>query len=83
MITSEYIATLLQTPDILDLTQPLIRTSEAVYSVATRDNDVTFASYVNSIVLATVYAVSEDIKQDHAADMPTMTLYGTYVSLSR
>jgi hypothetical protein len=64
----------------LDLTHPGIRTSEVVYSVATRDDEATFASYVNSIVLATVYAVNEGITQEHAADMPTITLFGTHVS---
>ena len=51
-----------------------------VFSIATRDDDAIFSSYVNCILLATVYAVDKGIAQERFTDMPTMTLYGNYVS---
>eukprot|EP00956_Cyclotella_meneghiniana_P017722 scaffold29126_cov67-Cyclotella_meneghiniana.AAC.2 len=54
------------------------REPATVYSIATLDNDPVFASYVNSIILATVYAVHHGITQDSTVYMPAMTLFGKY-----
>ena len=49
-----------------------------MYSIATPDNDPIFASYVDCIILATVYAVHEGITKEEEEDMPTMTLFGKF-----
>ena len=49
-----------------------------MYSIATIDDDPVFASYVNSIILATVYAVRHRITKDSTLYMPAMTLFGKY-----
>ena len=49
-----------------------------LYSIATLDNDPVFASYVNCIILSTVYAVSRGITKDSTLYMPAMTLFGKY-----
>ena len=51
-----------------------------MYSAATRDDDAIFSSYVNCILLATVYAVDTGITKERFTDMPITTLYGNYVS---
>jgi len=43
-----------------------------------RDDDSIFSSFVNCIVLATVYAAEKGITKDDNADMPTMTLFGKF-----
>jgi hypothetical protein len=57
-----------------------LRDDVTVYAAATRDNDAIYASYVNCIILATVFAVDEGITKDNYVNMPSMTLFGTYVS---
>ena len=47
------------------------------YSISTRENDVQFASFVNCIVLATVYARENGIQRDKSGDMPLVTLFGS------
>ena len=52
------------------------RDDVTVYSVVTRGNKPIFSSYVNCIVLATVYAAAEGITQDNYDEMKSMRLYG-------
>lgn len=51
-----------------------------MYSMATRDDEAIFASYVNCILLATIHAAAEGVTQEYSTDMPTMTLFGKRVS---
>mmetsp|Transcript_19829 Transcript_19829/g.43151 ORF Transcript_19829/g.43151 Transcript_19829/m.43151 type:complete len:1013 (+) Transcript_19829:140-3178(+) len=47
------------------------------YSVVTREDDVLFASFVNCIVLATIYAQTNGITRDKSGDMPYVSVFGT------
>ena len=65
---------------ICDRSDPF-RDIGSVHPVATRDDEAIFATYVNCIVLAIVYAAAEGVTQQYSADMPAMTLFGKHVSL--
>ena len=53
----------------------IIGDEDSVYSVATHEGDVMFASFVNSIVLATIYA-QENIEKGDSAEMPFVSVFG-------
>jgi len=47
------------------------------FSLATREDDVLFSSFVNCIVLATIYAQEKGIKIEEGKEMPSMTIFGS------
>lgn len=49
-----------------------------MYSLATRDeDDRKFSSFVNAIVVATIYAQEKGISQSRSKDMPLMYIFGS------
>ncbi|KAL7533568.1 hypothetical protein ACHAWF_009709 [Thalassiosira exigua] len=46
------------------------------YAMATREEDVQFSSFVNMIVLATIYAQYNGITKDDSIGMPLVSLFG-------
>ena len=46
-------------------------------ALATREDDTIFASFVNSIVLATIYALENDIQKKDSGKMPFASIFGT------
>ena len=46
------------------------------YSIATRESDAMFCSFVNSIVLATIYAQEENIQKVDSDKMPFAPIFG-------
>mmetsp|Transcript_10548 Transcript_10548/g.22344 ORF Transcript_10548/g.22344 Transcript_10548/m.22344 type:complete len:360 (+) Transcript_10548:418-1497(+) len=49
----------------------------SIYSIATREDDALFASFVNSVVLATIYAQENEIHKEDMLKMPLVSLYGS------
>jgi len=47
-----------------------------IYALATRKEDTLFSSFVNAIVIATIYATEEGITKDKSNDMPLSNLFG-------
>lgn len=48
-----------------------------IYALATREGDDTlFSSFVNAIVIATIYAAENSITQDRSTEMPLIYLFG-------
>ena len=47
------------------------------FSLATRDNHVAFSSFVNCIVLATIYAQENGIERVDSNKMPLMNIFGS------
>ena len=45
-------------------------------SLATRDEDLIFSSFVNCIVLATIHAQETGITKEKSKDMPLMSTFG-------
>jgi hypothetical protein len=58
----------------------IIGDEDSAYSVATHEGDVMFASFVNSIVLATIYAQENDIQKEDSAKMPFVSAFGKELS---
>ena len=48
------------------------------FSLATRDDNVLFSSFVNCIVLATIYAQEKGITTEENKEMPLMTIFGSH-----
>ena len=48
------------------------------FSLATRENDVLFSSFVNCIVWATIYAQEKGITIKENKEMPLMTIFGSH-----
>jgi len=48
----------------------------AIYSLATRDANVLLSSFVNCIVLATIYAQKNNIAKKNSVDLPLVSLFG-------
>ncbi|KAL7533778.1 hypothetical protein ACHAWF_004621, partial [Thalassiosira exigua] len=46
------------------------------YSIATREEDGLFSSFVNMIVVATIYAEEKGISKEEHGDMPLVNLFG-------
>ena len=49
-------------------------------AVATRDRDSALSSYVNSVILATIYAQENHIRRSRSIDMPLLSLFGSDLS---
>ena len=47
------------------------------YSIATREDDVLFASFVNCIVLATIFAQENGIQREKSGRMPSVSVFGS------
>lgn len=45
--------------------------------MATREDDVMFASFVNCIVLATIYAQENDITSENRRELPLVSVFGS------
>ena len=53
------------------------RDDVSFFALATREDDVLFSSFVNAVVVATIYALEEDITNITAVTgMPTMSIFG-------
>lgn len=48
----------------------------AFYSFASRDDDTLLSSFVNAIVLATIYALEHGITREHSEEMPLSSIFG-------
>ena len=48
----------------------------SVHSIATREDDALFASFVNCIVLATIYAQENRIRRDESSKLPLVSVFG-------
>ena len=48
----------------------------SVYSMAIREGNDLFSSFVNCVVLATMYAEEEDIEKENHRRIPQMSLFG-------
>ena len=46
------------------------------YSIATRDDDAFLSSLVNSVVLATIYALENGIVKERSEEMPLSSIFG-------
>jgi len=46
------------------------------FSFATREDDALFSSFVNCVVLATIYAQENDIKKKKSEEMPLLSMFG-------
>jgi len=49
----------------------------SVYSIATREDDVLFSSFVNCIVLATIFAQENGIQMEEHEKMPLSSIFGS------
>ena len=49
----------------------------SIYAIATREDDAPFASFVNTVVLATIYAQENDIQRKDSTEMPLVSLFGS------
>jgi len=47
------------------------------YSMATREDDVLFASFVNCVVMATIHAQENDIQKHKSREMPLISIFGS------
>ncbi|KAL7538937.1 hypothetical protein ACHAXR_008892, partial [Thalassiosira sp. AJA248-18] len=47
------------------------------YSMATREDDVLFASLVNCIVISTIYAQENSILRERSKEMPLVSVFGS------
>jgi len=47
-----------------------------IYALATLEDDTLFSSFVNAIVIATIYAAENSIEQDRSTEMPLIYLFG-------
>jgi len=47
-----------------------------IYALATLEEDTLFSSFVNAIVIATIYAAENSIEQDRSTEMPLIYLFG-------
>jgi len=54
----------------------------SVYSMATREGNDLFSSFVNCVVLATMYAEEEDIGKENYKGIPQISLFGPQFALS-
>eukprot|EP01083_Nonionella_stella_P250798 866048_1 len=56
--------------------------SDAVsfYSIVTREDDVLFASFVNCIVLATIYAQENNVQREKSSEMPLVSVFGSHLN---
>mmetsp|Transcript_13888 Transcript_13888/g.30279 ORF Transcript_13888/g.30279 Transcript_13888/m.30279 type:complete len:405 (+) Transcript_13888:949-2163(+) len=50
------------------------------YSIATREDDVIFVSFVNMLVLATIYAQENKIRRGQSLEMPLVPVFGSYLN---
>ena len=48
--------------------------------MATREDDVLFASFVNCIVLATIYAQDNRIHRDESSQLPLVSVFGSHLN---
>jgi len=48
----------------------------SIYSLATLEGDAMFASFVNSVVLATIFAQENGIQSDESGRMPFVSIFG-------
>ena len=46
------------------------------YSMATREDDVLFASFVNCIVMSTIYAQENSFQSERSKEMPLVSVFG-------
>mmetsp|Transcript_19228 Transcript_19228/g.40276 ORF Transcript_19228/g.40276 Transcript_19228/m.40276 type:complete len:263 (-) Transcript_19228:48-836(-) len=53
--------------------------SVSFYSMATREGDVLFASFVNCVVMATIYAQENDIQKHKSREMPLISIFGSEI----
>jgi len=53
------------------------RGNVSFFSLATREEDVMFSSFVNCIVLATIYAQENTIKKKKSEEMPLLPVFGS------
>jgi len=51
-----------------------------VYAMATREDDVLFTSFVNCVVMATIYAQENHIQKENSEEMPLVSLFGDNLS---
>mmetsp|Transcript_14555 Transcript_14555/g.31305 ORF Transcript_14555/g.31305 Transcript_14555/m.31305 type:complete len:378 (-) Transcript_14555:88-1221(-) len=51
-----------------------------VYAIATREDDALFSSFVNTVVLATIYAQENGINSTDMLEMPLVSSFGSDVS---
>mmetsp|Transcript_35231 Transcript_35231/g.61868 ORF Transcript_35231/g.61868 Transcript_35231/m.61868 type:complete len:476 (-) Transcript_35231:287-1714(-) len=49
----------------------------SVFSLATREDDEIFSSFVNCVVLATIYAWENGIRREERKEMPLMSIFGS------
>ena len=47
-----------------------------IYALATLEEDTLFSSFVNAIVISTIYAAENSIEQDRSTEMPLIYLFG-------
>jgi len=50
------------------------------YSMTTREDDVRFASFVNCVVLATIYAQENKIPREKSSEMPLVSVFGSHLN---
>jgi len=48
------------------------------YSIATREDDALFTSFVNCVVLATIYAQENKIEREKSSEMPLVSVFGSH-----
>ena len=49
----------------------------SLFSLATREDDVLISSFVNCVVLATIYAQENEIKRRKSKEMPLLPVFGS------
>eukprot|EP00580_Thalassiosira_gravida_P006507 CAMPEP_0201629136 /NCGR_PEP_ID=MMETSP0493-20130528/3887_1 /ASSEMBLY_ACC=CAM_ASM_000838 /TAXON_ID=420259 /ORGANISM="Thalassiosira gravida, Strain GMp14c1" /LENGTH=86 /DNA_ID=CAMNT_0048100063 /DNA_START=77 /DNA_END=334 /DNA_ORIENTATION=- len=47
--------------------------------MATREDDVLFASFVNCVVMATIYAQENDIRKHKSGEIPLLSIFGSEI----
>lgn len=57
-----------------------LRDDVSFFSLVTREEDPIFSSFVNCIVLATIYAQENDVSKKMHRDMPLVSIFGTEFS---
>ena len=48
--------------------------------MATREDDALFASFVNCVVLATIYAEENKIQREKSSEMPLVSVFGSHLN---
>jgi len=69
-------------PDLSHIISHLHYASDDVssFSLATREDDILFSSFVNCVVLATIHAEEKSITRDRSEEMPLVSIFGSKYS---